>query len=34
MKLWQKSATELAKMFKKGEVSSTEIVVAHLKRID
>lgn len=34
MKLWQKSATELAKMFKKGEVSSTEIVAAHLKRID
>lgn len=34
MKLWQKSASELAKMFKKGEVSSTEIVEAHLKRID
>jgi len=34
MELWQKSVSELAKMFKKGEVSSTEIVKAHLKRID
>ena len=32
--LWRKSATELARMINSGEVSSTEVVRAHLARIE